>query len=375
MKHIFICLAILLAFIFAQNSFAVTYGPPGAKFTIDVPSGWTESLMDGGVQVTNGKSALVIQVVESGGMNPSAFGDAVVKNAGLSDVQSEVDRDLVNINAKKDGTPIQLIIGKLDNKFLVSCVLAGPDKDDIYKIIRSIKDADDTQLSAKDTTNNHKTPYEEFLEYEKAAIQGNSSAQNSLASCYQYGIGTSKDVNRAFYWYKIAAEQGNDEAQYNLGLCYFNGIGTSTDLNQAFYWYKRAAGKGNSEAQYNLGNHYERGIWISKDMNQALYWYKRAAEQNNAMAENSILRLKMNRQNTQSTTAYTSQQNTQSTTSYTPSQNTTDTQAYYQQHKQEKSFFDGVDPIKVIDTIFTIGKFFIDMRSGRPSTPSPTRRK
>ena len=132
-----IVLALLLC---ASLAMAASYGPAGAKFSIKAPAGWTESAMDGGVQVTNGKSALVLQIVENGGMTPAAFGDEVAKAAGLSDVQKEVDGDLVNINGKKDGTPIQLIISKLDDKFVLSAVLSGPDTEDMQKIIQSMQD-------------------------------------------------------------------------------------------------------------------------------------------------------------------------------------------------------------------------------------------
>lgn len=47
---------------------------------------------------------------------------------------------------------------------------------------------------------------EQIRELEAKAIQGDSSAQCSLALCYGKGDGISKDYDKAFYWATKAAQ-------------------------------------------------------------------------------------------------------------------------------------------------------------------------
>ena len=49
--------------------------------------------------------------------------------------------------------------------------------------------------------------------YRKAAEQGDSNAQLSLGSCYQFGKGVNKDYAEAEKWYLKAIEQGNSLAK------------------------------------------------------------------------------------------------------------------------------------------------------------------
>jgi TPR repeat protein len=51
-----------------------------------------------------------------------------------------------------------------------------------------------------------------------AAKGGNVDAQYSLASLYEQGEGTEKNIENAIYWYKKAAENGCHEAKENLNL-------------------------------------------------------------------------------------------------------------------------------------------------------------
>jgi len=46
----------------------------------------------------------------------------------------------------------------------------------------------------------------------KAAMQGNTDAQNNLGSLYANGNGVPKDFVQAFYWLDIAAQKGDNVA-------------------------------------------------------------------------------------------------------------------------------------------------------------------
>src|SRR5436309_302090 len=82
-------------------------------------------------------------------------------------------------------------------------------------------------------------------------------AMNYLATYYENGVGTEKDLKKAFYWYQKAAENGNEGAMHNLAVCYSNGKGTEKNLEKAFGWYQKAAENGNEYAIYDLAICYE----------------------------------------------------------------------------------------------------------------------
>jgi TPR repeat protein len=49
---------------------------------------------------------------------------------------------------------------------------------------------------------------------------GDKEAIVSLGVCYEKGVGTEKNLEKAFYWYQKAAENGDDEAILNLNKVY-----------------------------------------------------------------------------------------------------------------------------------------------------------
>ena len=142
MKKLLLSFALFASLLFSSIAMAAVYGPADAKFTVTPAAGWQESAMEGGVQLTNGKSALVIQVTGNGGLTLEAFGDAVISQAGLTDVKKNLDNDTLNIIGKKDGTELQMIISKGDEKHFATFTMAGPDNDAMSEMIGSIKDAE-----------------------------------------------------------------------------------------------------------------------------------------------------------------------------------------------------------------------------------------
>ncbi|RHZ58289.1 hypothetical protein Glove_374g20 [Diversispora epigaea] len=112
--------------------------------------------------------------------------------------------------------------------------------------------------------------------------------QNNLGDCYERGIGTTKDEGKAFQWYLKSAEGGNSYGQNNLGDCYENGIGTTKDEEKAFQWYLKSAEGGNSDGQNNLGYCYRKGIGITKDKEKTFQWYLKSAEGRNHLGQNNL---------------------------------------------------------------------------------------
>ena len=57
-----------------------------------------------------------------------------------------------------------------------------------------------------------------------------------------------QDYGQARQWYEKAAAEGNASAQHNLGVMYSNGHGVPQDFIQAHKWYNLAGANGNKNA-------------------------------------------------------------------------------------------------------------------------------
>lgn len=114
-----------------------------------------------------------------------------------------------------------------------------------------------------------------FKYFEKAARQGNRSAQIKLGDIFYDGINTTKDYEKALYWY-TKKNPDEPEIQLRLANCYFEGNGVSQDYSKAFEWYKKAAEKGIGEAQSKLGEMYYNGIGTTVNLQLSKEWYDKA---------------------------------------------------------------------------------------------------
>ena len=63
-------------------------------------------------------------------------------------------------------------------------------------------------------------------------------------------------------WYQKAADQGDASAQNKIGVLYDNGQGVRQDYAQAKAWYQKAADQGDAFAQAQIGWHYENGAGV-----------------------------------------------------------------------------------------------------------------
>lgn len=61
------------------------------------------------------------------------------------------------------------------------------------------------------------------------------------------------DLSKALEYYLKAARQDHSEACYRVAVCYELGMGTSRDMDRATHFYKRAAQLGSPAAMYKLG--------------------------------------------------------------------------------------------------------------------------
>lgn len=130
---------------------------------------------------------------------------------------------------------------------------------------------------------NAKVIFQEEVDIENAALQGDSEAQYDLGNSYRI----ENDYEQALYWYNKAGEQGHVEAQYALANLYRNGedYGKAKDDVKAFNWYKKAADQGLADAQYKVGEYYSTGKAGVTDPNLAKEYYYKAATSLKAKAE------------------------------------------------------------------------------------------
>ena len=142
MKRLLICAALLATFLLAQNTLAATYGPDGAKFTLTPAAGWKETAIDGGVELTNGKSMLIIAIGDPENFTQDQFADGLAKEAGLKDYKKTVEGGVTTVSGKVQGVDVTISISMVNGKALVISKI-GPDVDAMQKILQSVQDVQD----------------------------------------------------------------------------------------------------------------------------------------------------------------------------------------------------------------------------------------
>lgn len=124
--------------------------------------------------------------------------------------------------------------------------------------------------------------------FEKAAKQGDITAQYNLGYLYEQGQGVDKNLQKAFKWYEKAAKQGYVDAQYNVATFYYTGRGVQKNLQKALYWYEQAAHYGDRNALYNLGVIYAKGTEVEKNKIKAFRFWVEAAKRSHVQAQDSL---------------------------------------------------------------------------------------
>lgn len=101
--------------------------------------------------------------------------------------------------------------------------------------------------------------------YQKSAAQGDSWAQNALASLYHKGRGVAQDYKKAMELYQQSAAQNNNRAYSNIGDLYAEGLGVKRDDKKAFEYYTKAFEAGNPYVYKELIEFYMNGRGVAKD--------------------------------------------------------------------------------------------------------------
>lgn len=92
--------------------------------------------------------------------------------------------------------------------------------------------------------------------YERALSLDESYAENNLAHCYQEGLGTAVNINRALEVLTLASKHGSVDALYNLGILYYN----QNDYKTALFFLEEASMKYHQEATHLLTKIYLNGL-------------------------------------------------------------------------------------------------------------------
>ena len=100
----------------------------------------------------------------------------------------------------------------------------------------------------------------------KSAKDGDADGLNTLAYCYQLGIGTEPDLKAAVRLYLQAAKKGNLDAMHSLGVLYSSGNGVPRDPSEGFKWMKRGCDAGDAPSCWSLGEMYLRGEGVPKNL-------------------------------------------------------------------------------------------------------------
>jgi TPR repeat protein len=157
--------------------------------------------------------------------------------------------------------------------------------------------------------------------YEEAAKDGVREAMSAVGRCYETGVGTSVNLEKAFFFWQMAAEAGDPPALSRMGLAEAEGQGRPVNLEAARGWLEKAAeaqdprglwllsrfydtgrggltvsvqksvelclqaaNGGNTDAMQQMGEYYAAGRGFARDVVAAAGWYRLAADHGHAGA-------------------------------------------------------------------------------------------
>ena len=110
-----------------------------------------------------------------------------------------------------------------------------------------------------------------FKLMKECAEDGNmDEAMLKLAAMYQFGIGTQKSDQEAFFWINQSSNKGNTTAHYQLGRMYKDGCGVEQNFEEARKAFKKSADAGDARGKYKLGYMYHRGLGGEQNYQKAV---------------------------------------------------------------------------------------------------------
>lgn len=77
---------------------------------------------------------------------------------------------------------------------------------------------------------------EAFHLFQELSRDNYVGADHFLAWMYEQGLGTERDVLKAFEYYMFSAKAGDGASQCGVGMYYLDGVVVKQDLIKAYYW-------------------------------------------------------------------------------------------------------------------------------------------
>lgn len=99
-----------------------------------------------------------------------------------------------------------------------------------------------------------------------------------IGYCYFCGVGTEKNLEKAFHYYSLSARSGNSEAQWRLGACYQYGCGIPQNDIKAFHWYSKSCNQNNLLGKMHLARMFFHGYGCSRNEKNGFPLLRNAAE-------------------------------------------------------------------------------------------------
>ncbi|RIB19847.1 kinase-like domain-containing protein [Gigaspora rosea] len=111
-----------------------------------------------------------------------------------------------------------------------------------------------------------------FIKCQELADVNDPYGLYMLGYCYEYGIGTEKDENKAFTYYQKSADMNDSNGMYQVGYCYYLGIGVEPDNHKAFKYYLMSAKANNSMGIWKTAICYKYGIGVEQNDDEYDEW-------------------------------------------------------------------------------------------------------
>ena len=125
-----------------------------------------------------------------------------------------------------------------------------------------------------------------------ANLEGGEASALSVGKAYEQGVGTEKDVQKAFQMYRKALDVHASGAGFYVGMCYLNGTGTNQSSEEAFKWLEAESKFPGPLGKYGLGLCFERGVGCTKDIVRANELFEQCSKLGMTTAEAAYVRTK-----------------------------------------------------------------------------------
>jgi hypothetical protein len=131
---------------------------------------------------------------------------------------------------------------------------------------------------------NYSTAYAQFL---PLAQGGDWLADERIGYMYAHGLGVTQDMAQAQHWYEKAALDGDVSVENSLGADAIYASPSGPNYPVAAKWFQMAADNGNPDAQLEISALYERGLGVPRDHDTALHYLNLYVAKTNVVGQST----------------------------------------------------------------------------------------